>query len=124
MEPEGSAGPDAALPTDFFDRPARDVALDLVGKTIVRTIGATTVRTMVTETEAYVGPEDLASHAARGRTTRNAPMFGPAGTIYVYRIYGLHWMLNVATGPIGFPAAVLLRGTSLARGPGRLAAAL
>jgi DNA-3-methyladenine glycosylase len=99
----------------------------------------------IVETEAYVGPHDEASHAAErfGVTTRNAPMFGPAGTAYVYLIYGMHWCINVVTGPAGFGAAVLLRAArpaegveamrarrpgrpdrELMRGPGNLARAL
>ena len=64
----------------------------------------------VTETEAYLGPHDLAYHAARGKTSRTKVMYGPAGTFYVYFVYGLHWMLNVVTRPAGNPAAVLIRG--------------
>lgn len=73
---------------------------------------------VVVETEAYVGPQDPASHAAAriGRTRRNATMFGPAGLAYVYRSYGVHWCLNVVTGEVGFPAAVLIRGLDLVVG--------
>lgn len=81
--------------------------------------GRVTVR--IVETEAYLGPEDLAAHSARGRTPRNEPMWGPAGHLYVYRIYGLHDCVNVVCGPGTKPEAVLLRagevveGVSLAR---------
>jgi len=71
-----------------------------------------------------VGPDDLASHAARGRTKRNKVMFGPPGMFYVYFVYGMHWMLNVVTGPVGYPAAVLIRGIEGIQGPGRLTKAL
>lgn len=74
---------------------------------------------MITEVEAYDGPRDRASHASRGRTSRNAPMFGPPGRWYVYLCYGMHWMLNVVTGPRDYPAAVLIRGVEGAAGPGR-----
>lgn len=67
---------------------------------------------MICEVEAYVGPQDKASHAHRGRTKRNSPMFGPAGRWYVYFTYGMHWMLNIVTGPKDYPAAVLIRGLS------------
>ena len=75
---------------------------------------------MITETEAYIGPHDLASHAARGRTKRNEPLFGPPGTFYVYLVYGLHWMLNVVTGAVDYPAGVLLRSLEGIEGPGRI----
>lgn len=103
----------------------------------VRTVG------VIVETEAYGGSDDPASHASTraGRTPRNSPMFGPAGSAYVYRSYGVHWCVNVVTGPEGDPQAVLLRGLEplegedvmarrrhgrrpLAAGPGRLCEAL
>jgi DNA-3-methyladenine glycosylase len=91
---------------------------------LIRRRGGRLARGTITETEAYIGPQDLASHASRGRTIRTEPMFGPPGTLYVYLVYGLHWMLNVVTGPVGYPAAVLLRSAGALAGPGRLAKAL
>ncbi len=79
---------------------------------------------MITETEAYVGPHDLACHSSKGRTKRNEAMYGEAGTIYVYFTYGMHWMLNIVTEEKDFPAAVLIRGTENFKGPARLTKAL
>jgi len=78
----------------------------------------------ITEVEAYDGPHDRASHASRGRTPRNAVMFGPAGVWYVYLCYGVHEMLNLVTGPVDYPAAVLIRGVEGCDGPGKLTRAL
>jgi DNA-3-methyladenine glycosylase len=64
---------------------------------------------MITEVEAYDGFSDEASHASRGKTARNAPMFGEAGRWYIYFTYGMHWMLNIVTGKKDYPAAVLIR---------------
>lgn len=75
---------------------------------------------MIMETEAYIGPEDKASHAHKGKTLRNVPMFGPAGRWYIYFTYGIYWMLNIVTGPGGYPAAVLIRGVKNINGPGRV----
>jgi DNA-3-methyladenine glycosylase len=64
---------------------------------------------MITEVEAYDGPLDRASHASHGRTPRTKIMFGPAGQFYVYFTYGMHWLVNIVTGPEDYPAAVLVR---------------
>jgi len=126
-----------------FGRPVGSVARDLLGARLVSTIDGHRVVGVIVETEAYMGADDPASHASTrlGRTNRNRAMFGPPGRAYVYRIYGMHWCLNVVTGDDGDPQAVLLRGldplegedvmverrggrSPLASGPGRLCAAL
>ena len=109
-----------ALDSRFFDRSAEAVAHDLIGCRLCWRKGDQTLSRIITETECYTGPDDLASHAARGRTKRNEAMFGPPGIFYVYFVYGMHWMLNVVTGPVGYPAAVLIRGVEGIEGPGRL----
>ncbi|MEO0793938.1 MAG: DNA-3-methyladenine glycosylase [Verrucomicrobiota bacterium] len=110
---------------DFFERPTLDVANDLIGQHLCRQLAdGSVLRWQLTEVEAYDGPEDRACHAHRGQTPRNAVMFGPAGVFYVYLCYGVHWLLNVVTGPVGFPAAVLIRGAGEVSGPGRLTKAM
>jgi len=97
-------------PESFYQRSVLSVARDLLGSCLARRSGAGPAALWrIVETEAYQGPLDLASHASRGRTARNAPMFGPPGRLYVYLVYGLHHMLNIVTGPSGWPAAVLIR---------------
>ncbi len=113
-----------ALGADFFARSALIVARELLGKVLVRRLGSQAIVAMITETEAYVGPHDLACHASKGRTPRTEVMFGPAGHWYVYFIYGIHWMLNAVTGDVDHPAAVLLRGAGAWNGPARLTKAL
>lgn len=97
------------LAPTFFDRPTTEVAKDLLGKFLIREYEGYHWTLMVTEVEAYDGPEDKASHAHKGRTQRTEPMFAHAGIFYVYLVYGMHWMLNVVTGPKGYPAAILIR---------------
>ena len=112
--------PGVELPEGFLLRPAPEVARDLLGYRLVSTIGGRRTSGVIVETEAYDGPADPASHAATvgGLTKRNAVMFGPAGFSYVYRIYGMHWCMNVVTGPEGDAGAVLLRGLHAMEGQG------
>jgi DNA-3-methyladenine glycosylase len=125
----------------FFERDVLEVAPELVGKMLVsrqfnNSPGLTGVkppsltlregnseeRAMITEVEAYRGEEDLASHARFGRTKRNAVMYEQGGLMYVYLVYGLHWMLNIVTGKVGEPQAVLIRGVKgeSLNGPGKV----
>jgi DNA-3-methyladenine glycosylase len=108
------------LKPSFFARSASTVARELLGKFLVRELNGQQLFAMIAETEAYLGPHDKACHAHRGRTSRNAVMFGPAGYWYVYFIYGMHWMLNVVTAEEDYPAAVLFRAAGPWIGPGRL----
>jgi DNA-3-methyladenine glycosylase len=108
------------LTSDFYNASAVDVAKELLGKVIVRKKGNSEIRLVITETEAYKGTEDLASHASKGKTERNKPMFGPPGFWYVYLVYGMHWMLNIVTGPKDYPAAVLIRSVIGLSGPARV----
>ncbi|MFD9974921.1 DNA-3-methyladenine glycosylase [Streptomyces sp. NPDC059017] len=129
---------------DVLAHPAEEVAPKLLGSVLTCKTPEGTVSIAITETEAYSGAADPASHAYRGRTPRNAVMFGPAGHLYVYRSHGLHWCANVVTGTDGTASAVLIRAgrvvagedlarkrrgervesARLARGPGNLCQAL
>jgi DNA-3-methyladenine glycosylase len=97
------------LPRKFYNRPTLNVARELIGARLVRILDGARLVGLITETEAYIGEEDLACHAKSGRTKRTFPMYGPPGHAYVYFTYGNHWMLNVVTEREDFPAAVLIR---------------
>lgn len=106
------------LSKDFFDRPTLAIAKELPGKFLVRRFRGREIAFLITEVEAYDGPHDKASHASRGMTPRTSIMFGEAGHFYVYFTYGMHWLMNIVTGPAGYPAAVLIRGGIGFRGNG------
>lgn len=110
------------ISTDFFkNNDAIFVAKQLLGKTLVRKFDdKQTIRSKITETEAYYGPDDLASHASKGKTPRTKIMFDEGGYVYAYLIYGVHWLLNIVTGPQDHPEAVLIRGIEACNGPGRV----
>lgn len=97
------------LPRDFYDRDTVAVARDLLGRHLVHRVGGQARIGRIVETEAYLGPHDLAAHSSRGLTERTRIMFGPPGHAYVYLIYGLHHCFNVVTEAEGHGAAVLLR---------------
>lgn len=97
------------ISSEFYDRQVTEVARSLLGKRLVRMIDGVRVSGIISETEAYDGMEDLACHARVGKTKRNAVMFGAAGHAYVYFTYGMHWCLNIVTGAMDYPAAVLIR---------------
>jgi DNA-3-methyladenine glycosylase len=120
------------LARDFFAQPAREVARQILGARLVRRLpGGRHAVGRVVETEAYVGANDLACHAARGRTARTEVLFGPPGRTYVYLVYGMYCCLNAVTDPEGHPAAVLFRAVEPLEGieestdgPGKLCRAL
>lgn len=113
--------PAAAAETDrsareWFDRPADELAVALLGARLVHDAPEGKVGGRIVEVEAYRGPEDLAAHSARGRTARTEVMFAAPGHLYVYLIYGLHHCLNVVAGPGSKPEAVLVRALALDEG--------
>jgi len=119
------------LPRSFFDRGTLHIARALIGMQLVHDDGRRRRAGRIVETEAYLGPRDLAAHSARGRTPRTEVMFGPPGHAYVYFIYGFWNLVNVVTGAPGVPQAVLLRALEpldgleeRASGPGLLCRAL
>ncbi len=120
-----------ALPRSFYNRKARTVARDLLGKLLVHRVDGEPRVGRIVEVEAYLGPGDLAAHTARGPTPRTRAMFGPPGHIYVYLVYGMHHCMNVVTEPEGIGTAVLLRALEPvahlpmpANGPGRVCKAM
>jgi DNA-3-methyladenine glycosylase len=135
------------LSRSFYNRPTLTVAKDLLGKVLVHRTPGGVAAGMIVETEAYIGEDDPACHAAPGLTRRNAPLYGPPGLAYVYLNYGIHYLVNAVTEAEGHPAAVLIRAlhpveglalmkkrrapdghhiddTDLCKGPGNLTRAL
>lgn len=111
----------AKLTYEFYYRPCLQVARDLVGKWLVRRLPSGEIlRLRISETEAYCGEADTACHAHKGRTKRTEVLYADAGTIYIYLCYGMHWMLNIVTGDMEDPQAVLIRACVEAPGPGKL----
>ncbi|OJV40547.1 MAG: 3-methyladenine DNA glycosylase [Bacteroidales bacterium 36-12] len=109
------------LPPDYFRQDAVTLAKSILGKTLVRVWDdGTQSRFIITETEAYMGEEDLACHASKGRTKRTETLYADGGVIYVYLIYGMYWMLNIVSGTENHPQAVLIRAFSKLYGPGRI----
>jgi DNA-3-methyladenine glycosylase len=104
-----SPGLGVLLTAEFFDRDPRRVARSLLGKLLVRTTPNGILAGRIVETEAYLGEEDAAAHAAAGKTARNAVLFGPPGHAYVYFIYGMYFCLNVSCMAEGFAGSVLFR---------------
>ena len=108
----------------LFLLPADQLAPLLIGKLLCRRRSDQITRLHITETECYLGEEDSACHAHRGKTPRNAPLYLSGGHSYVYLCYGIHHLLNVVSGAEGHPEAVLIRGVEGYCGPGKLTKAL
>lgn len=101
---------------DLLSGSPEEAAPQLLGTFLISDVGGRTVKARVTEVEAYKGSDDPASHAFRGRTTRNGSMFERPGTLYVYRSYGIHWCANVAAGPEGVGWGILFRAGEIVEG--------
>ncbi len=114
----------ARLNKDFYLKNALEMAPLLIGKLLCRKIGKETIKLRITETESYYGKEDTASHAHKGKTPRNEPMYEKGGITYIYLCYGMHNLLNVVSGEKENPEAVLIRGVEGYDGPGKLTKAM
>ena len=117
--------------SSFFLQPTLKIAKNLLGKILARKINDKIYRYRIIETEAYCGKDDLANHAAKGKTNRNEAMFYEAGHIYVYLIYGMYYCFNIVTASLDNPEAVLIRAVEplfvtdqKTNGPGKLCRAL
>jgi DNA-3-methyladenine glycosylase len=104
----------------FFEVSAETLAVNLLGKHLVRNIDGQIYRYLITETECYMGIFDSACHACRGKTPRASTLWEKGGTLYVHMIYGIHYMLNIVAGEEGDPMGVLIRGVKGIIGPGNL----
>lgn len=103
-------GVNMKLPIEFYNRNTLEVAKDLLGKILVRTIEDKPIMGKIVEVEAYLGPIDKACHSYNfKKTQKNEAMYGPPGTCYVYIIYGMYHCLNIVTEEEGMPCAVLIR---------------
>lgn len=123
METGGHQDPGATVLREFLSADPRDLGPLLLGAVLTHHTAEGTVSVRLTEVEAYLGPHDSphpdpGSHTFRGRTPRNAPMFGPAGHLYVYFTYGMHYCANIVCGPDGVPSALLLRAGEVVAGQG------
>lgn len=115
------------LTRKFYQKSTLEVAQNILGCFLIRKIGNKIIKGVIIETEAYIGEDDLASHASKGRTTRTEIMYGEAGHAYVYMIYGMYHCLNIVTEKKDFPAAILIRGIKIkdvdykkTNGPGKI----
>ena len=113
------------LAKEFFNRDCLTVARELVGKILVHNINGAEYKLKITETEAYIGENDTACHAHKGRTSRTETMYKEGGTVYIYLCYGIHHLLNIVTGKENEAEAVLIRACEKPfDGPGKLTKAL
>ena len=108
----------------YFEKPATELAPDLIGKLLCRRTPEGVMKLRIMETECYYSEEDTACHASKGKTDRTRVLYEKGGTAYVYLCYGMHSLFNVVTGKEGFPEAVLIRGVEGYNGPGKLTKAL
>lgn len=105
-------------------RPADELAPELLGKLLCRKTDKGTLKLRIMETECYMGEEDTACHASKGRTERTKTLYEKGGTAYIYLCYGIHSLFNVVSGKEGHPEAVLIRGVEGFNGPGKLTCAM
>lgn len=113
------------LNKDFYRRDALQIAPELLGKQIKRYISPNLESNyIISEIEIYRGEDDLACHASKGRTERTEIMYQPGGKVYMYLIYGIHWMFNIVTGQANQPQAILIRGIDKIIGPGKVSGKL